>query len=66
MKKFSNVKSLAIKDKKKRDAEKREIKATFRITVIVGTFLACELVGFKKICYFLLKIFNIITELKFQ
>lgn len=44
MKKFANIKALSIKDKKKRDAQKREARVSFRITVIVGTFLVCELV----------------------
>lgn len=39
-------KSQAKKLKKERDANKRELRATLRISVIVGTFLVCELVKF--------------------
>lgn len=50
-------KSQAKKLKKERDANKRELRATLRISVIVGTFLVCELVNFVK---FLMKSFNLI------
>ena len=49
-------KSQEKKLKKERDANKRELRATLRISVIVGTFLFCELVNFE---YFHLKSFNL-------
>lgn len=43
MKKFAN--STKMQDKKRRAAQKKEVKATYRITAIVATFILCEIVS---------------------
>lgn len=44
IKMHSDVRTLTAKAKIERDAQKREVKSTLRIFLIVGTFLICELV----------------------